>query len=128
MTTTTLTRGRTLDHVAGIYDILSPLMLFGQEGRLSRPCVRYLQNQRIRSVLDIGCGTGTLSIEIGRILAKRGGWVNGIDAAPKMIDVASRKASAIANVLFDVAAAESLPFPDGRFDHALSTFFFHHID
>lgn len=128
MTPVPLTRGRTLNHVAAVYDVLSPLMLFGQEKRMSRPCLAYLQNRRICSVLDIGCGTGTLTIEIARLLAKRGGRVNGIDAASKMIDVASRKALGLSNVRFDTATAETLPFPDASFDQILSTFFFHHID
>ncbi|MBF0594238.1 MAG: class I SAM-dependent methyltransferase [Candidatus Omnitrophica bacterium] len=123
-----LTRGRTLDHVAGVYDALSPLMLFGQERAMSRPCFKFLEDQRIRSVLDIGCGTGTLTIEIGHLLAARSGRVSGVDAAPKMIDAAAVKARGLSNVYFDVAAAEALPYADASFDHALSTFFFHHID
>jgi ubiquinone/menaquinone biosynthesis C-methylase UbiE len=128
MTPAPLTRGRTLDHVACVYDVLSPLMLFGQEGRMARPCLSYLQDRRIRSVLDIGCGTGTLTIEIARLLAERGGRVMGIDAAAKMIAVARRKAGGTSNVRFEVAAAEALPFPDASFDWVLSTFFFHHVD
>ena len=128
MTTTIATRGRTLDHVATVYDVLSPLMLFGQEARMSRPCLEFLRSPEIFSVLDLGCGTGTLTVEIGRLLASRGGRVSGIDAAPKMIDVAVRKAKDLDNVYFDVAAAEDLPFFDASFDHVLSTFFFHHVD
>ncbi|MBF0569433.1 MAG: class I SAM-dependent methyltransferase [Candidatus Omnitrophica bacterium] len=128
MITLPLTRGRTLDHVAAVYDALSPVMLFGQEARLSRPCLEFLSDSRISSVLDLGCGTGTLTIEIARLLADRGGRVSGIDAAPKMIDVALRKASHLANAYFDVAAAEALPFFDDSFDYVISTFFFHHID
>lgn len=123
-----ITRGRTLDHVAAVYDQLSPLMLFGQEARMSRPCLDFLRSSRVSSVLDLGCGTGTLTLEIGRILAERGGRVSGVDAAPKMIEVAVRKAAGLANVYFDVAAAETLPFFDASFDHVVSTFFFHHID
>ncbi len=124
----TLTRGRTLDHVAAVYDVLSPLMLFGQEARMSRVCLEFLSSPDIVAVLDIGCGTGTLTVEAGRILAERSGRVSGVDAAPKMIDVAIRKARGFANVYFDVAAAEALPFFDASFDHSISTFFFHHID
>ena len=95
---------------------------------MSRICLNTLQDENIDTVLDIGCGTGTLTVEIGRLLASRGGRVSGVDAASKMIDVAIGKARGMANVYFDVAAAESLPFFDDSFDHAVSTFFFHHID
>ena len=128
MTIAALTRGRTLDHVADVYDALSPLMLLGQEARMSRCCLSPLKDERISSVLDIGCGTGTLTVEIARLLASRGGRVSGVDAAPKMIRVALHKARGLANAYFDVAAAEALPFFDASFDYVLSTFFFHHID
>jgi ubiquinone/menaquinone biosynthesis C-methylase UbiE len=128
MKTSVLTRGRTLDHVAGVYDLLSPLMLFGQEERISLQCMEFMKDPGVLSVLDIGCGTGTLTVEIGRLLAERGGRVSGIDAAPKMIDIAVRKASKLANVYFDVVPAESLPFLEDSFDCAVSTFFFHHVD
>ncbi len=128
MTAIIRTRGRTLNHVAAVYDALSPLMLFGQEKQISRACLKFLQDPRILSVLDIGCGTGTLTIEVARLLATRGGQVVGIDAASKMIDIACRKARGLSNVRFDVAVAEALPFPDVSFDQVLSTFFFHHID
>ncbi len=123
-----LTRGRTLDHVAAVYDALSPLMLFGQEQRMARPCLQYIRESSVHAVLDVGCGTGTLTLEIAAILAQRGGTVVGVDAAPKMIAVARRKAGARSNVRFDVVAAEALPYGDESFDHGLSTFFFHHID
>ena len=123
-----MTRGRTLDHAAAVYDILSPLMLLGQEQMMARPCLKYLEDPVIHDVLDLGCGTGTLTLEIARLLTARCGQVVGIDAAPRMIEVARKKAGIIRNVRFDVVAAEALPYPDQSFDHVLSTFFFHHID
>ncbi len=129
MTASPLTRGRTLDHAAQVYDVLSPLMLFGQEERMSRTCLQFLVDPAIRTVLDVGCGTGTLTLEAARLVSGRAGSrVTGIDAAPKMIGVARRKVKGLANIVFDVVAAEALPYPDRHFDHAMSTFFFHHID
>jgi ubiquinone/menaquinone biosynthesis C-methylase UbiE len=123
------TSGRTLDHVAEVYDILSPLMLFGMEGRLSRPCLQLLEAGSIRSVLDVGCGTGTLTIEVAKRLAGReGSRVTGMDAAPRMIDVARRKAKDLANIRFDIGIAEELPYASDSFDYVFSTFFFHHIE
>jgi ubiquinone/menaquinone biosynthesis C-methylase UbiE len=63
--------------------------------------------------LDVGCGTGFLSLE----LAGRGHRVTGIDFAPQMLAEARKKAAAqgIA-VRFEEGDAEQLRFPAGSFD------------
>ncbi len=123
------TSGRTLDHVAHVYDLLSPLMLFGQEERMSRVCLKWLEPLSVRRVLDVGCGTGTLTIAMAsRMKGREGLRVVGLDAAPRMIEVARRKAGAFSGLHFDVGIAEELPYEDGAFDLAVSTFFFHHIN
>jgi ubiquinone/menaquinone biosynthesis C-methylase UbiE len=63
--------------------------------------------------LDIGCGTGFLSLE----LAARGHRVTGIDFAPAMLALAKEKAAhAGAAVRFEEADAENLPFAAASFD------------
>jgi SAM-dependent methyltransferase len=63
--------------------------------------------------LDIGCGTGFLSLE----LAQRGHRVTGIDFAPAMLALARRKATqAGADIHFEEADAENLPLPPLGFD------------
>lgn len=63
--------------------------------------------------LDIGCGTGFLSLE----LAQRGHRVTGIDFAPAMLALARRKAmEAGADIHFEEADAENLPLPPLSFD------------
>jgi SAM-dependent methyltransferase len=51
------------------------------------------------SVLDAGCGTGRVAIELGR----RGRAVSGVDLDPRMLEVARRKAPAISWVEGDLA-------------------------
>jgi ubiquinone biosynthesis O-methyltransferase len=64
-------------------------------------------------VLDIGCGDGEFALE----LTKRGAAVTGIDASPAMIDAAKRRAAQHnAEITFQVATAEHLPFPAEQFD------------
>jgi len=64
-------------------------------------------------VLDVGCGDGALACE----LAGRGASVTGIDASAAMIDAAKARARRQqADVAFQVAGAENLPFPAGQFD------------
>ncbi|HNX36009.1 MAG TPA: methyltransferase domain-containing protein [Kiritimatiellia bacterium] len=124
-----LTKGRTLDHAAGVYDLLSPVMTLGQEGRYRRLATGLLGLRGDERVLDVGCGTGILTRQLAQAL-KTGtdACAVGLDAAPKMIQVATRHAARISNVRFDVGAAEALPYADQNFDCAVSTFFFHHID
>jgi len=60
-------------------------------------------------VLDVACGTGSLS----RRLTEAGASVTGIDLAPPMVAVARELSSGIA---FVEGSADELPFPDDSFD------------
>jgi len=72
---------------------------------------------RALDALDVGCGTGFLSLE----LAGRGHRVVGVDLAPTMLELAGRKAKAQAlAVRFETADAENLPYPAGSFDLVIS--------
>src|SRR6202023_3005320 len=67
--------------------------------------------------LDIGCGTGFLSLE----LAFLGHRVTGIDFAPSMIAQARKKAAERqATIRYEEADAEQLPFAAASFDIAVS--------
>jgi ubiquinone/menaquinone biosynthesis C-methylase UbiE len=66
--------------------------------------------------LDIGCGTGFLSLE----MAGRWHRVTGVDFAPAMLAEAQRKsAERGAAIRFEHADAEQLPFTTGSFDLAV---------
>ena len=78
-------------------------------------------------VLDVGCGTGSLSVAL-KASAGPAGSVHGIDASREMIHLARRNASrAGVNVTFQVGLAEALPFPDGTFDLVVSQLAIHHL-
>ena len=72
----------------------------------------------VRSVLDAGCGTGRVAIE----LARRGLDVVGLDADPGMLSAARAKAPELEWIQADLSDFE-LPAPDGldrrRFDAAV---------
>src|SRR5918997_431374 len=67
------------------------------------------------SLLDVGCGPGTVTADLARVLA--GGEVVGVDAAPQVLDAARQHAEALGfpNVRFEEATAYELPFDDETF-------------
>jgi len=77
-------------------------------------------------VLDLGCGTGTLAINIKRRYPNV--VVSGLDGDPKILDIASKKAvEAGVDIVLETGMSHRLPFPDGSFDRIFSTLFFHHL-
>lgn len=78
-------------------------------------------------ILDLGCGTGTLSIQIKQ--AQAGCDVVGLDGDPEVLSRARAKAKeAGAEVSFDLGFSTDLPYADGEFDAVVSSLFFHHLD
>jgi ubiquinone/menaquinone biosynthesis C-methylase UbiE len=79
------------------------------------------------SVLDIGCGTGTLALE-AQARVGESGLVVGVDPAPRQLGRARAKATRHRlPVEFRLGVIEALPFPDGSFDAVLSTLMMHHL-
>jgi len=114
-------------HWAAQYDLLVKVAMLGREGRMRE---RMLDLARIapgESVLDVGCGTGTLAIAAKRRVGDAG-RVDGVDASPEMIQRAVKKSKrAHSGASFRVAHAESLPFETSHFDVVLSTVMLHHL-
>lgn len=66
-----------------------------------------------KAILDVGCGDGLLALELSR----RGANVVGIDTSEDMIAAARKRTRERgADVRFDVAGAEALPFEPASFD------------
>jgi ubiquinone/menaquinone biosynthesis C-methylase UbiE len=74
--------------------------------------------------LDIGCGIGAAVIAAAPELP--GGKATGVDPSRDFIVMARRRARHLDNVLFEVAAAERLPFDTGSFDVVWSVHSAHH--
>lgn len=114
-------------HWAAGYDLLIWLVTLGRERSFRK---RLLDPANLRpgeSVLDVGCGTGSLAIAAKRRVGATGS-VYGIDASAPMIARARNKAKrAGAEIVFENGVAESLPFPDARFDAVLNTVMLHHL-
>jgi SAM-dependent methyltransferase len=65
------------------------------------------------AVLDVGCGPGTITADLARLVAP--GRVTAVDASEAALDEARRTAG-LANVDFAVADVHALDFPDASFD------------
>ena len=112
---------------AAQYDFVAWLMTLGKERELRERTLSLAGLREGDTVLDVGCGTGTLAIAASRHVGAAG-RVRGIDASPPMIARATRKAAkAAVEATFQVALAESLPFSDAAFDVVLSTLMLHHL-
>jgi ubiquinone/menaquinone biosynthesis C-methylase UbiE len=77
-------------------------------------------------VLEIGCGTGNVTVRAKR--AAPGADVVGSDPDPLALTRARRKARGLPGIRFERAYAQELPFADGEFDRALSSMMLHHLD
>jgi ubiquinone/menaquinone biosynthesis C-methylase UbiE len=120
------TTGRVL-HWAFRYDLLVWFASLGRERAFRQKILSLAKLRPGESVLDVGCGTGTLAIAAKQRVGPSGA-VYGIDASPEMIARAGKKArKAGVDVLFKNGAAEDLPLPDAQFDLALSTMMLHHL-
>jgi SAM-dependent methyltransferase len=75
-----------------------------------------------RRVLDVGCGTGAVTVA----LAERGARVWGVDPAEEMLTVARRRVGR--GVGLRRARVEDLPFRDGWFERAVLRLVVHLVD
>ena len=100
------------DSRAGYYDN-QVLRIYEEAYRLTIEAILEVVNPS-SSVLEMGCGTGIVTVEIAPNVRE----MTGIDISPKMIAKAQEKARRqnLKNVTFKVLDASELPFPDHAFD------------
>jgi demethylmenaquinone methyltransferase/2-methoxy-6-polyprenyl-1,4-benzoquinol methylase/phosphoethanolamine N-methyltransferase len=109
------------------YDTLVGLLSLGQEQKLRKATLDLARVKPGEKILEVGCGTGTLSLK-AKVMAGPSGQVTGIDVAPDMLETARRKAAkAGLDVKFQAGRIEEIPFPDGQFDLVLSSLMMHHV-
>ena len=77
-------------------------------------------------VLEIGCGTGNVTVRVKR--DEPGADVVGADPDPLALARAQRKARGLTGIRFERAYAQELPFADEEFDRVLSSMMLHHLD
>jgi ubiquinone/menaquinone biosynthesis C-methylase UbiE len=110
-------------HWASPYDAVTNLIL-----RPSQKSIGILaQIKAGDKVLDVGCGSGRLTIA-AQGWAGADGQAIGLDPSPEMIEVARKNtARAGLKTKFELGMVESLPFPDASFDVVLNRLMLHHL-
>jgi len=107
-----------------LYDPLVNLMGFN---RARRDLVSGASIEPDQRILDIGCGTGTLLVNLKRQYASA--QVVGLDPDPKALRRARMKAGRVpVSVQLDLGVADQLPYNKETFDHIFSSFMFHHLN
>ncbi|MCC7165644.1 MAG: methyltransferase domain-containing protein [Anaerolineae bacterium] len=77
-------------------------------------------------VLDLGCGTGTLTILVKQ--RQPAAEVIGFDGDPQVLEIARAKAAQQnVNITLDQGMAYQLPYPNESFDRVISSLVLHHL-
>jgi 2-polyprenyl-3-methyl-5-hydroxy-6-metoxy-1,4-benzoquinol methylase len=112
------------DFFLPFYDTMTKLM--GAD-RVRAALVDQAELRAGQRVLDVGCRTGTLAIQLKRL--HPGVEIIGLDPDPNALSRARQKAERSAVQLrFEEGFSDSLPYSDRSFDHVFSSFMFHHLD
>lgn len=97
-----------------------------RERRVKRVLIEQARVPDGATVIDLGCGTGTLTVGLKRQYP--GAHVIGLDADQEILEYAKEKARAAAvDVEFECGNATDLPFDSGSATRVVSSLFFHHL-
>jgi ubiquinone/menaquinone biosynthesis C-methylase UbiE len=107
-----------------LYD---PLLRWGmREKNFKRYLVEYAHLEAGQRVLDLGCGTGTLTFQMKQVLPQI--ELIGLDGDPAILKIARRKAEAAGvDITWDEGLAYDLPYPAAFFDRVISCLMIHHL-
>ena len=110
--------------MTSLYDSLLYWVL--RESNFKRCLVEQACIENDQRVLDLACGTGTLTPSIKQ--AHPQSEVVGLDGDAKVLEIAQVKvARSGLGVTLDYGMAFDLPYSDGSFDCVLSSLLFHHL-
>ncbi len=110
--------------LTAFYDtVMSRLM---RETTFKQALVQQARVVKGHRVLDLGCGTATLTLLIKQ--AQPAAEVTGLDGDPKALEIARAKIvkSRLA-ITLDEGMSFNLPYPDNSFDRVFSGLLFHHL-
>ena len=105
-----------------LYDPLLQWVM--REETFKRKLVQRANIQPQMKVLDLGCGTGTLTLMLKR--AHPEAQITGLDGDPQVLDIARDKSRGT-DIKWDEGLASSLPYPDSTFDRVVTSLVVHHL-
>jgi ubiquinone/menaquinone biosynthesis C-methylase UbiE len=109
------------------YDSYMRKVTLGRERALRETTVSLAQVKPGDCVLEVGCGTGTLTLAAKRRTGPSG-QVFGIDILPGMIDLSQRKAAeANEEIAFQLGSIDNIPFFENEFDVVMCSFMIFHM-
>ena len=119
------------DFSAAVYELGVELLFRGTADVMRRqvipPITRWIRQhpgETVR-VIDIGCGTGRTLHQLARALPRA--RLYGVDMSPAYVKRARQRLLEIDEITLGVENAEDLPFADGTFEVATSTYMFHEL-
>ena len=110
--------------LTNLYDSLLHFTL--PEKAIKRRLIAQADIQPGHRVLDLGCGTGTLTLLVKQAVSEA--IVTGLDADPRALDLAKVKAAKFGvDLRFVRGLAQDAPFEPQSFDRVLSSLMLHHL-
>ena len=112
------------DWLTPLYD---PFLRWGmREDVFKRALVQQAQIRPGHRVLDLGCGTATLTILLKQLHPEA--VIAGLDGDERVLEIGRAKASkAGIDITLDHGMAFQLPYPDNSFDRVVSSLVMHHL-
>ncbi|MBI5943623.1 MAG: methyltransferase domain-containing protein [Chloroflexi bacterium] len=105
-----------------LYDPLLKWVM--REETFKRKLIQHANIQPNMKVLDLGCGTGTLTLMLKR--AHPEAQITGMDGDSQVLDIARNKSRGT-TIQWDEGLASSLPYPDSTFDRVVTSLVIHHL-
>ena len=110
--------------LTSLYDFIMQWTM--RESTFKRRLVEQARIEKGHRVLDIGCGTATLTILIKK--AHPEAEVIGLDGDPKILEIARSKVTkASVDIALNYGMVFELPYPEASFDRVIASLVFHHL-
>lgn len=105
-----------------LYDPLLKWVM--REETFKRRLIELANIQPHMKILDLGCGTGTLTLLLKQ--AHPTAKVTGMDGDSQVLDIARDKSRGT-DIQWDEGLATSLPYPDSAFERVITSLVIHHL-